>query len=454
MNTSLLSNTHQSWPRSSDIASSEFTAQWIRPGDIFSVLLILGGDVIQLACAAMASGSSIPPNPVTFSFGWVAYSVSSLLLSAIGSNRLISFPPEIELKVINLKSGAQRSNNSWLLGRFVKTYSYWMPPEVRPCHSNKTVRSKSVDEENTFAGNEKPLSALLDVPYALCVAVYCWREDSSPGIPTRDLVWWSGYIVSLIQLGIATIPLCLYGDWAILLAIGSGTILAYSSASLPQWRKEKWNSRRSKMPIALMQGNGVHHVIIIDGGYNGLDLEALAAGLRVIDSRSTRISIFLLSFLWLALLVSCTGIRANTWYLLATGGIVLKRSDLESEEGEVFAEPKVMWTLMRLELKYKGYGKIFLNEFFPGKLLDWEKEWWASDDVDAKNTLLSRARDKFEAKLKNEKEEKLKGSLVETWSQRLRIILLLGCLNEAAQRTAVRIHVSDCLCKDYICHTL
>lgn len=49
-----------------DLPSQEFLRQWKTPGDVFSVLLILGGDVVLRALAQL-SGSGI--TPVAFSFG-------------------------------------------------------------------------------------------------------------------------------------------------------------------------------------------------------------------------------------------------------------------------------------------------------------------------------------------------------------------------------------------------
>jgi hypothetical protein len=46
--------------------SAEFWTQWKNPGDVFSVLLILGGDVVGRALAQV-TGS--PFTPVAFSFG-------------------------------------------------------------------------------------------------------------------------------------------------------------------------------------------------------------------------------------------------------------------------------------------------------------------------------------------------------------------------------------------------
>jgi hypothetical protein len=45
---------------------SQFQEQWIRPGDVFTVLLVLGSDVILRAIAQLAGGCL---TPITFSFG-------------------------------------------------------------------------------------------------------------------------------------------------------------------------------------------------------------------------------------------------------------------------------------------------------------------------------------------------------------------------------------------------
>lgn len=65
--------------------SNDLSSQWRDPSDVFSVLLILGRDVIRMALVAL-SGRVI--TPVAFSFGWVAYAISALL-SVISENRLV-----------------------------------------------------------------------------------------------------------------------------------------------------------------------------------------------------------------------------------------------------------------------------------------------------------------------------------------------------------------------------
>ena len=51
------------------IATEEFWQQWINPGDVFSILLILGGDIVALALAQLAGAGF---TPVSFSFGIIS----------------------------------------------------------------------------------------------------------------------------------------------------------------------------------------------------------------------------------------------------------------------------------------------------------------------------------------------------------------------------------------------
>ncbi|KAK8920150.1 hypothetical protein VCV18_008985 [Metarhizium anisopliae] len=73
-------------------SSSEFRSQWKNPGDVFSVLLILGGDVVARALAQLV--------------GWVAYAVSAVVV-AVGENKIMPLP-DTSCEVINAKSGYKR----------------------------------------------------------------------------------------------------------------------------------------------------------------------------------------------------------------------------------------------------------------------------------------------------------------------------------------------------------
>lgn len=175
-------------------------------------------------------------------------------------------------------------------------------------------------------------------------------------------------------------------------------------------------------------------MIVILGAKHGLDMEDLATG-KAPDLLSTRIYTSLLALFWLILLITCCGIKTDSWYLLAVGGLgmaqniivasvprtpaalglpieLVKSGNEEQISPGIFAEPKVMWTIMEFEGKHRGLGDALVKEFFPGKLLDWEENWWNYDNDDERRELLEAARRKAwrkgheEARRGREKEEK------------------------------------------------
>jgi hypothetical protein len=123
--------------------------------------------------------------------------------------------------------------------------------------------------------------------------------------------------------------------------------------------------------------------IVILGTDHGFDLEALAGG-ATLDLLSTRIYTVILAALWLVLLVTCTGIKTDTWYLLAVGGLGMLQNLAVAglprspeargipielvPKSNVFAEYKVIWALMELEMKYPGTGGAPGGHFFPWKV--------------------------------------------------------------------------------------
>lgn len=90
-----------------------FLEQMENPSEVFSVLLIIGGDIIQKAIAQLAGGKV---TLVSFSFGWVAYAFNALM-SAFGDGQLMP-DPDYPAVVITASSGIKKTNYSWALGRF------------------------------------------------------------------------------------------------------------------------------------------------------------------------------------------------------------------------------------------------------------------------------------------------------------------------------------------------
>ena len=199
--------------------------QWRNPTDVLSILLVVGGDVVQKALAQLSGGRLVP---VAFSFGWVTYSLGALL-SAVGDCRLMPSTPDCPSILVNTEAGYSRTNTSWMLGRILRDL-----------------------EQRTPQGT-----------HGLCITIY--RAMPNTGTVRHDWVWYSGFVVITLQLAVAAIPWAWRGNWLILLATACGTLLALSGGALPQWRAEKWACRpNSPETYCLLRGNSHQQVIIIE----------------------------------------------------------------------------------------------------------------------------------------------------------------------------------------------
>ncbi|KAI0723948.1 hypothetical protein C8T65DRAFT_627990 [Cerioporus squamosus] len=338
-----------------------FSAQassWKSPDDILSILMLIGGDIVQRAVAQLAGTGPGPFCPVAFSFGWLAYSVSALT-SAVGDGRLLP-KPDINMYVVNAKSGYIRENASWVVARLLRDH------EVRK-----------------FKGG------------SLTIAFYYTSADPArrAGVPWRDWVYWSGVLVILAQLAIAIIPGALHGNWIVLMVTAGGTLLALVGSGLGQWRDEKYAARpvKGREAVVLTRGNGSTFAMVVISEQVGIRLEDLAAGRdkrRVVTSVMTGT----LFMLWLVLLLTVEGLEGDAWYLLAVGGLGMLQNVLaagvtrsadalgfhfaEGSKDDFIKEKKVMQTLMKAEEREPGVGLSLLPLFFPGDLWPQEQEYW------------------------------------------------------------------------------
>ncbi|KAG9234096.1 hypothetical protein BJ875DRAFT_424602, partial [Amylocarpus encephaloides] len=382
---------------SSSSSSDLLSSQWTNPSDVLSVLLIIGGDVVRKALAQTAEGFF---TPVCFSFGWVAYSFTAIL-GIVGDGRLLP-EPDYPVKVFNLQNGYVRENKNWIIGRLLR--------------DNEMRMSK-----------RHPLHGA-----ALRISVYEAEKRAEKTLASAfDQLRQYGLAVMVLQLGVAAIPLGLYGEWGIFMITGAGTILAQVFALLPQWKAEKMPSRRkSKKNFALTSGNGSRDIMIVLGCGESLDLEELSGGET---PRSTRlwdkfkllskkimengkqkqhsdgslarktltyngipfgfwITIIVCSvqcLFWIALLISVAGLRSHTWYLLLVGGIGMfqnamvaaisrdpKDRNLPLLLVDTIVSRELMDGLMDLEITYEDFGRNLVGEFFPGELRKEEQDWF------------------------------------------------------------------------------
>jgi hypothetical protein len=371
----LLARQNQDGPTIAD----ELRTQWSGPPDVLSILLLLGGDVVQASLAQLTSSPFL--TPAVFSFGWVSYAVSALL-SAVGDNRLMPASPDYPCLVINGKSGYARDNRSWILSRTLRDFDFWKGKEV------------STEEEKLLSILKKKLAAKgkTDVQprVPLSVSIYNVSAKKRAGKSTPDFIYAFSFLVIAVQFAIAAIPCGLYDDWAILMVTGAGTALAWATAALPQWREEKVGACRkdSDKTFVITSGNGTKDVIVIRGAGVGLDLEDLAAA-NARTAVTTRVALCVMGVLWVALLITVAGLKSDTWFLLGVGGVGMLQNilvaalprrpsayGLHLEYEQTICQEKVMLTLQALEEVQPFLGRSLLQTFFPGEMREDEIKWW------------------------------------------------------------------------------
>lgn len=406
---------------------SQLASQWANPRDITTILMIIGGDVVQ---KALAQTTGCWYTPVCFSFGWVAYSFMALI-SVIGDGRLLP-APDYPVKVFNLRTGYVRENKNWVIGRLLRDQEAYMSrKEPAP---NRGIRITIWEAKDNVH-----------------------RQSKVSFLYSRIHVW--GLITAAVQFGIATIPLILDQKWGILLITGFGTLMALLAGGLPQWRVEKLpNRQRSEKIFALTTGIGSKDIMVILGAGKCLDLEDLSAqetprsgrpwmkfqpdtskypdqdawvgtgakecflfghtgpfhflrmkyhGMLARTFREipggffvTMVVCVAQSFLWLLFLITVAALGTNTWYLILIGSIGMFQNGYVAamerkpehrncflEYKEVITTLKVMDGLMDFQTIYgteilssKDVSEPFImplvKEFFPGRLLPDEEDWW------------------------------------------------------------------------------
>lgn len=340
--------------------------QWQNPTDVLTILMIIGGDIVQKAIAQLCGGYFVP---VAFSFGWVSYSFNTLL-AVLGDGALmpVTVYPSF---LINARSGYARQNYSWILNRLLRDVEH------------------SLD----------PLNA------ALCVSVFCSKPSKCR--TSYDWLWWIGVITIFVQLTIAIVPYVIESDWTIFFITVIGIGLALSGGSLPQWRKEKWGARieNKNTTICLTRGSGFQHVVVIlNQGPGCLNLEDLAMPQRHGCTGGCKTAITILAVLWIMFLISVAGLQKNAWYLLGVGFVGMaqnifvaampRRPDAMGIPLDFVTRiqgPKVMTVLMNTEYQYPSAGAALVKTYFPGKLKEEEEEFWSRRANETRSSAQRRA---------------------------------------------------------------
>jgi hypothetical protein len=217
----------------------------------------------------------------------------------------------------------------------------------------------------------------------------------------------SGVVTIIAQIVIASVPGIIHGAWEIFMMTCIGTVLALLESSLPEWRIEKWCTRKQDKDktVCLTPGNGSNRVIVISSRAGDLDLEALAGG-RFDSGWYTKGATIIFAICWILFLLAVAGIKENAWILLLVGtlgmvqnivaaglhrnpsalGIHLEPDRGNDEQQSPFVYPKppksgerpegIMSILKRLEVRYPRAGACLLDEFFHKGMRKEEEIWW------------------------------------------------------------------------------
>ncbi|KAK4066218.1 uncharacterized protein Triagg1_8050 [Trichoderma aggressivum f. europaeum] len=319
------------------LLQNDFRDQWTNPSDIFSLLLLVGGDVIQKALAQFTLNRF---RPMAFSFGWVAYAFSHLLF-AVGNLKALP-DPDCPCTITRASSMPTTSaNQSWLLGRLVRNHEYWSLPLTKDALKSGRISDQDVS-----------IDAIVE-PYA------------EPR---------------------------LYGQWEILVITAGGTALAYATAHFSGYNTfHGHRTRVSRTVFTLTEGNGSRTAIVfIKDSDTGVDLERLTRVEFTGGSQVWRIAAASVQLVfWVALLITVSGLKTHTWFMVAVGALGMMQNlvlagaprtpealGIPVQLEQVVGLPKVMDTLLELEAKVPYAGKALLPTYFPGRLREREIERW------------------------------------------------------------------------------
>lgn len=287
---------------SADVTAEALRAQFANPAEKFTLLFLVGGNVIQVALAQNAGFQAYemplwwtkrksldhlsqrkpsryrwslwfsPPflcfTPVVFSFGWVSYAF--MTLATVWGGETLLPKSTAQCIVVEGKSGHVRSNTSWVIGRMWQDYAFWRDGSV---NALVPILQKAKEREAWE-------------PVGLIVGIYrCKPLEGPTPRPVKGVGWLFALLVTLAQLGFAVIPLATEGEWGTLLVTFVGTLLAWWTAALPQWHEEKFRARKAirgekgDLPsVVITSGNGAQHAILVVCEEGSINLEDLATG--------------------------------------------------------------------------------------------------------------------------------------------------------------------------------
>jgi hypothetical protein len=337
--------------------------------------------------------------------GWVSYATTAIN-SAIGENKLMP-GADTPCTVINASNGQSRGNGSWVLGRAMRDFEHWMGGPVRAKVEEGKQAKWAFDKEVAQKQGKSPETIGFPAHAGLVVSFWAFDPDKRDRLqkPGRDILFWSGVIVTLLQLGVAAIPLGIYGNWGVLLVTGAAILLCFLTGFQAQWKREKWACRQiepgQKRTYIMTRGNGAQHAIVVECDGVGLNLEDLCTGFDNLDSPAIsltcRLVMVTLGVLWVALLITSGALTDQSWFLIAVGGIGMLQNifvagwsrkpealGLPLKYKTVVGSPKVITAIIEAEKTVPKVGRALVGTFFPGGLFPSEETELSAIEAEAK----------------------------------------------------------------------
>ena len=338
--------------------------------------------------------------------GWVSYATSAIN-SAVGECKLMP-AADTPCTIVNADTGQSRGNGSWVLGRMMRDFEYWMGDRVEEKVEEMRLAKWKFDQEQANKRGEDPAKVHKAAHAGLVVSFWNVDEQKSKSLakPGKDILFWSGIFIYIVQMGVAAIPFGLNGSWGVFLVTGAAILLCLATGAGRQWKREKWACRvfgpKDKPRSYIMtRGNGAQHAIVINCHGYGLNLEDLCTGFDNLDSPAisvaTRLVMVVLGVLWILLLITSSALTADAWYLIAVGGIGMLQNifvagwsrtpdalGLPLAFQDVVGYPKVFDAIVNAEKHQHKIGRALVGIFFPAGLRDNEEAKLGAVEADWK----------------------------------------------------------------------
>ncbi|CAN9369995.1 unnamed protein product [Alternaria sp. RS040] len=334
---------------------------------LVAILMLLAPDIIQEAFAATTA--SVPDESPCFGFGWLAFTVGSLVPVMRGIESLLSETEEEEnVKVISMD---------------VKKESLGRNSRLRPGRLLRDLESSCVRETGDNKDTIVEILESVSQPSKTHRSLWTLRKNHSMA-------------TAVFQFCLAGLFWYCYRDLSVPLLLSTSILLVEAIASLPIWSAQKLSSHaggRRGGAYALMRDKQTppHHIFIIQPAKPDISNVQDTAALRVpYDHQTPAVSIpifILISGGFLSQALLCTQLSdAAAVGMLAimfcgtisnvaiaalpreptVGGMKLESVDV------IVGKSGVVGALREAESRLEGYGEVLVRQWFPEKLGEWE----------------------------------------------------------------------------------